>query len=297
MSEMALPSLIDTSANKKAENGWETTMIPCSHGPFVVDIFPARTPTPATPILLIHGWGNSGTYWRRTAEVLAQFATVYVPDLPGTGRSQPTSPPQDMFDQVNTLRTLLNHFNLAKVQIVGHSMGSAMGILLADQLPERVSRIVITSMCFFMNAKEAEIYTSIMKVVRLMMRFRFKSMAHIPGFAQMMAGRYFYRIPNDPETLQQGLEDYLSLDFDTAFASAKDATSPEIEVAGARLQMPALLIACRQDQVMPIENVEYSGEVIPDCRVAWIDKCGHLPMVEKPEEYQQLLEEFLETTP
>ncbi len=45
---------------------------------------------------------------------------------------------------------------------------------------------------------------------------------------------------------------------------------------------------------MPLENVDYTAKRIPNCRVRWIDKCGHLPMVEKPAQYMAILNNFLE---
>ena len=59
------------------------------------------------------------------------------------------------------------------------------------------------------------------------------------------------------------------------------------------MQVPSLLVACRQDQVMPVENVDYSVSVIPDCQLHWIEECGHLPMVEKADEYMAILHDFL----
>jgi len=109
-----------------------------------------------------------------------------------------------------------------------------------------------------------------------------------------MANRYFYRLPKDNKLVEQGFIDYLELDAATAVACAKNATDPAIEAAGANVQAPTLLIACRQDQVMPVANVDYTAKVIPDCQVHWIDKCGHLPMVEKPQEYLAIVRDFLQ---
>lgn len=262
-------------------------------GPVLVDTWPARAARPGTPILLIHGWGGSGSYWRDTAEHLSSEATVIVPDLPGTGRSQPVKQTQDMFEQVDTLRRVVDALSAEKIQIVGHSMGAAMALLLNDLIPERVERLVLTSMCFFMTAKQAEIYESIMKFVRLTMRIRWKEMVDIPGLSYLMAQRYFYRVPRDRAILRQGFLDYLTLDYDTASACAANATDPRIEAAGTRVKVPTLLIACRQDQVMPVENVNYSVDKIPGCELRWIEECGHLPMVEKAEEYRAILREFL----
>ncbi len=280
-----------TSKNIKAD---KTLRINQKQGPLLVDVWQPRTAKDVTPILLIHGWGGSGSYWQGTAHALAYTAQVIVPDLPGTGRSQPVQPAQNMFDQVASLKNTLDVLEIDRVQIVGHSMGAAMALLLADLIPERVERMVLTSMCFFVSEKQKEIYTNIMKFIQLSMRFRPEWMGYLPGLPQMMATRYFYRIPNDPMALRQGLFDYLQLDFDTAVACANDATNPEIKEAGLRVQAPTLIIACRQDQVMPLENVAYTVERIPNCEVHWMEECGHLPMVEKPGEYMAILRDFLE---
>lgn len=272
----------------------ETLTLNGAAGPVVVDVWPARSDNGSSPILLIHGWGASGSYWRNTALRLSETTKVIVPDLPGTGRSQPVKSAQDMHDQVATLKFIVEELGLKKVQIVGHSMGSAMALLLSVQILELVERMVLTSMCFFMTQKQAEIYNSIMKFVRLMMRVRFKQMVDIPGLSYMMATRYFYRVPDEPELLRQGFLDYLTLDFDTAAACAENATDPSIEAAGTEVQVPTLLIACRQDQVMPVENVNYTASVIPNCEVRWMEQCGHLPMVEKEDEYMEILTNFLQ---
>lgn len=272
----------------------ETLTLKRASGPVVVDVWPARAANGATPILLIHGWGGSGSYWEDTARRLSKTAQVIVPDLPGTGRSQPVKSAQNLYDQVATLKFVVEKLGLEKVQIVGHSMGAAMTLLLAEQIQERVERLVLTSMCFFMTQKQADIYNSIMKFVRLMMRVRFKQMADIPGLSYMMAVRYFYKVPDDQELLRQGFMDYLTLDFETAAACAANATDPGIEAAGAAVQVPTLLIACRQDQVMPVENVNYTVSVIPNCELRWMEQCGHLPMVEKADEYMGILNSFLQ---
>jgi pimeloyl-ACP methyl ester carboxylesterase len=199
-----------------------------------------------------------------------------------------------MFDQVATLVELLDALNLEQVQVVGHSMGGAMALLLANRCPHRVTRLVLTSMCFFLTAGQVQVYRAVMQFSFLAMRFRPGWLADAPGFARLAAKRYFYRIPDDPDLLRQGLMDYLHLDYDTAVACANNASDPAIPAAGAQVDVPTLLIACRQDEVMPVENVAYTSRVIPGCQVRWIEECGHLPMVEKADEYLAILQGFLD---
>ncbi len=265
-----------------------------ANGPFIFDVWQPKEANNAPPILLVHGWGNSGGYWQGTAQVLSETTALYVPDLLGTGRSQPVRKAQNMFDQVNSLIDLLDKLKIERVQIVGHSMGSAMSLLLADAWAGHVERLVLTSMCFFLNDEQVKVYTSIMKAMKLMMRFRAPWMATLPGMYRLMGSRYFYKLPDDHQVLQQGLVDYLELDFDTAVACADNASDPAILEAGKRITCPTLLVACRQDQVMPVQNVEFTQEQIQDCQVRWINHCGHLPMVEKPSEYMEILRGFLQ---
>lgn len=264
------------------------------YGPLVVDVWEPASVTDAAPILLIHGWGGSGSYWERTAAHLASSNTVIVPDLPGTGRSQPAQRVQNMFDQVDVLADLLDTLELDRVQVVGHSMGGAMTLLLNDARPEAIERIVLTSLTFFLTKNQERVYRAVMSVFRQSMRFRPNWLVNVPGVSRMMAQNYFHRVPDEPETLRRGLQDYLELDAKTAMACAYDATDPAIPAAGSRVRVPSMLIACTHDQMQPPDNVGYTAEMIPGCQVRWMQECGHLPMVEKPEAYVELLEEFLE---
>jgi pimeloyl-ACP methyl ester carboxylesterase len=295
---MTLESTLDTTTAAPTAVTIKKRTLKLDHpnGPLVVDVWEPLQPTENLPILLVHGWGGSGSYWQLTAKTLAKSTQVIVPDLLGTGRSQPVQKPQNMFDQVESLSFILDHFKLDRVQLIGHSMGSAMSLLLAEAHPDRIDRLILTSLCFFMTETEEQIFKAAMLIFKFSLGFRHTRFASLPIFSSMMANRYFYRVPKENPLVKQGFVDFLELDAATAVACANDATSPAIEAAGANVQTPTLLIACRQDQVMPVANVDYTVGVIPNCQVSWIDKCGHLPMVEKPQEYLTIVRDFLELT-
>lgn len=271
-----------------------TMRVNLDNGPFMVDVWEPSDPIVAQQkILLVHGWGGSGSYWRTTAEALARYGTVYVPDLPGNGRSLPIKASQNLFQQVESLGKLFSLFDLEEVIVIGHSMGSAMSVLLYDAHHEQISKMVLTSMCFFIDDDQKRFYKNIMQVSHLVMRFRPMFLANIPGMTRMMGSRYFYKLPDDPDALQQGLIDYLTLDYETAVQCADDAVSDAIPEAARQISIPTLLIVCREDQAMPVENVDYTVAQIPGCRLKWIEACGHLPMVEKPDEYLGIVKSFL----
>lgn len=294
MMTLAMPTATQTPPQASNKRTKRTYTISHACGPLVVDVWDALEATDAPPILLIHGWGGTGSYWRSTAFALSATHQVIVPDLPGTGRSQPVSQPQNMFDQVATLASLLDDLNLDRVQVIGHSMGGAMSILLAEQRPQQVTRIVLTSLSFFLSASDVTIYRAVMQLFKVSMRARPQWLVDVPFMQNMLAKRFFHHVPQDRPLLRQGLKDYLELDTGTAIACAQNAPDPSISAAGQGLTMPVLLVACRQDQVMPPQNVATTVDMIPDCRLYWIDDCGHMPMLEKADEYLSVVRDFIE---
>ena len=60
-----------------------------------------------------------------------------------------------------------------------------------------------------------------------------------------------------------------------------------------QLTQPVLLVWGKQDEVTPPFVAEKFHELLADSRLVWVDKCGHAPMMEHPEQFNEILEEFL----
>lgn len=259
----------------------------------VADYYPALAPAGAPPVLLVHGWGGSGRYWRGTAERLREHFDVIVPDMPGVGRSLPVRRPYDMPMHAAALVALLRHLQVERAHVIGHSMGGGIAILLAAQQPALVERLVLTAISLFRTDAERRFFGMITEVSGVAMRLRAPWMADLAFLRRQFATRFFYRVPDDPAMLREGFLDYLGMDHGTALASARSAADHAITRAAHTIAAPTLLIAARQDQVMPPANVPFTRASIPGCEVRWIEQCGHFPMVEHPDEYTAIVREFL----
>jgi pimeloyl-ACP methyl ester carboxylesterase len=270
-----------------------TISLPVDGDRMVADVYDAPAPD-APPVLLIHGWGGSGRYWRGTVERLNARFGFLVPDLLGFGRSLPVRRGRDIFDQADALEVLLAHLGVARAHVVGHSTGGAIAMVLAARRPDLVERLALVSVGLFRNTTERNLFNAVMGVTGAFMRLRGAWMAEIPFLVQQTARRYFFEIPDDPELLRAGLRDYLMMDYATALKSARSAVSDAIPTAARQIQAPTLLIAAREDQSMPPANVEYTATVIPHAQTRWIERCGHLPMVERADEFAAVLGEFFE---
>jgi pimeloyl-ACP methyl ester carboxylesterase len=261
-------------------------------GPFVADVYPSPR-AGDIPVVLIHGWGGSGRYWGGLVKRLGTRWGFVVPDLPGVGRSLPVQRAHTMEDHVRAVEALLDHVGIERVHIVAHSMGAGIAMLLAAKRPALIERLVLTSISLFRTERERVTFIGITMLLALQMRVRAKWMADVPFLTRLAARRYFYRIPGDKALLRAGFVDYLHMDLGTAVASARSAASYAIPDAARRIRVPSLLVVGRNDSSLPLANVEYTGGMIPGCEVRLIERCGHLPMVEWPDLYAALVDEFL----
>ncbi len=100
-------------------------------------------PIDAPAMVHVHGFAISGTYLTPTAELLTDAYRVYIPDLPGFGRS----PKPDHTLGIVELGGALNHFmdavGIRSATLVGNSLGCAITAELVDQAPEKVERTIM----------------------------------------------------------------------------------------------------------------------------------------------------------
>lgn len=61
-----------------------------------------------------------------------------------------------------------------------------------------------------------------------------------------------------------------------------------------RMKTPACIIWGKNDGVTPPEVAEDFNKLLPDSDLFWIDKCGHAPMMEHPEEFNEILHSWLQ---
>ena len=109
-----------------------------------MDVAPAQ-PNGRT-VVLLHGRNFPSSYWAPVIKMLSEAGyRVVVPDQIGFGKSsKPTG--ELHFDTLarNTI-ALLDHLQIAKAEIVAHSLGGMLGVRIARAYPDRVAHLVLTA--------------------------------------------------------------------------------------------------------------------------------------------------------
>jgi len=77
---------------------------------------------------------------------------------------------------------------------------------------------------------------------------------------------------------------------------ARDARRDNLEARLGLIRVPTLLVWGREDRITPPEVGERFRELIPDARLTCLARCGHAPMLEQPEEFADVVADWLEET-
>lgn len=93
-----------------------------------------RTVGRGPPVLCLHGLSAHGGVWDAVAPRLADRFTLYLPDLPGRGGSEPRPDlSHGLEEEAGRVRDLLSAIGIAPVVTVGHSQGAALALALATE--------------------------------------------------------------------------------------------------------------------------------------------------------------------
>lgn len=104
-------------------------------------------PATAPPVVLLHGFPETGATWRAVAADLAADHRVVVPDLRGAGCSSFAPPGTDAYDKRSLaadLAGLVTALGLPPATVVGHDMGAMTAVAWARARPDQVARLVLS---------------------------------------------------------------------------------------------------------------------------------------------------------
>ena len=95
------------------------------------------------PVVLLHGYAQTGHMWNHIMPLLASNHTVIVPDLRGAGGS---SKPESGYDKKNMavdIHDLVKSLGFNRAAIVGHDIGLMVAYAYAAQFPQETERLVL----------------------------------------------------------------------------------------------------------------------------------------------------------
>src|SRR5262245_42978754 len=225
------------------------------------------------PLLYLHGLGGD-VEWLDAHERLAARFSVHLPAHPGFAESTGVEQVDDVFDAVLHYVDLLDVLGLRRVPVVGMSLGGWLAAELAALYPDRVARLVLVDAVglWLESAPIGELFgTTPPELAELL----YHDQTH--PIAQMM--RSITTLSDIPEEL--ALTQMKALEAAARIGWNPYLHDPKLEGRLRRVTAPTLVLWGAQDDLVPVAHGERYRDRIKGARLEVIDRCGHLPPIER----------------
>ena len=254
-------------------------------------------------VVLFHGMNFAGFYWGGPIDALRKEGfRVVVPDQIGFGRSSKPIIPYNFHDMARNTRLLLQHLNIGKAAIVGHSMGGMLAARFATQYPDVTERVVIYNPIGLLDGRFDRPWGSIDEAYKRVLATTYQN---------IYAGIFRY-FSHDPKAWKPEFERYVRI----RYAWTLSADWPRYAMVQALLQQityldpvindwahikaPTLAFGGAEDSLAGPAKVfqdrmKFLADSVPNGkgRVHLIPGLGHVPHFEAPEKTYPPLIAFL----
>lgn len=243
-------------------------------------------------IVLLHGIYARKEHWVDLARELTKRFHVIAFDLPGFGDNQSRQPQQyRLKTQANNLDEVLQSLNIESAHIGANSMGAQVVSLLAVDRPE-----IIKSLAFIGSPLGV---TSPIKseMEKALIGGNIPLLVKTEADFEQRKNWLFPKTPAIPSPIMktwmhQELSN--SVRNEEIWHAVKDfSDTPKLLEIAPSLSMPTLIIWCQQDRIFHVSGAKILGQALPDSRVAILEECGHVPMLDKPKEVSEVYLSFL----
>lgn len=233
-----------------------------------------------TPLVLVHGFGGDLNNWLFNHPALAAERRVIALDLPGHGESAKILEHGDLDELSGAVLALLDHLDITRAHLAGHSMGGAVCLNLARLAPQRVASLSLIASVGLGREINGDYLRGFVEAAN---RNGLK-----PAMSQLFADQGM--------VTRQMLEDMLKFKrlegVDAALrllaAAIADGDQQRHDLRGVIAPQPTLVLWGSEDAIIPAshaQGVEAEAVVLPGV--------GHMVQMEAAEQINQLLQDFV----
>ncbi len=231
-----------------------------------------------TPIIVLHGLMGGLSNFDSVIEYFSQKGyTVVIPELPIYSMSL-------LKTNVKSFAKYLHNFiefkGYDEVILLGNSLGGHIGLYHTKLYPEKVKGLIITGSSGLYESAMGGGYTkrSDYEVIKK----KAQDVFYDPAIATKEIVDEVYATVNDRNKLVKTL------------AIAKSAIRHNMAKDLPKMHVPTCIIWGKNDNVTPPEVAVEFDSLLPDSELYWVDKCGHAAMMEHPEEFNQIMDTWLQ---
>jgi len=254
-------------------------------------------------VVLIHGLAGSSLTWVPVHRQLAERYDVIAPDLLGHGESAKPMGDYSLGAFASGLRDFLAALDVPKATIVGHSFGGGVAMQLAYQHPELCDRLVLVGSGGLGREVSLLLRVCTLPGAEHLMPLLFPRLVATAGTdLGRLLGRFGLSAPRVGE-MWRSYSSLAGTENRKAFVrTIRGVIEPGGQTVNAldRLylaaHLPTLIVWGERDDIIPVEHAYVAHQAVPNSRLSVLEGVGHFPHAEAPEQFLEVLTDFLDTT-
>jgi len=235
----------------------------------------------AGPLLvLLHGAGDQAGTWSKVAPELKRHFQLVIPDLGGHGESDPREGVLSLGTLLTGLEQVLdrNPWRNAPMVLAGNSLGAWIAMLYAQKFPHRVKGLILIDGGPIKGTTQ----------IGLMPKDREEARRTLDAALD----------PSSPRVPNFVLDDLVRVSNSGPIsrlmaAGVENISKYLLEDKLASFQLPVDLIWGASDRLVPLGYAQKLQSQLPYCTLTVIERCGHSPQLERPQEFTRALLQIL----
>jgi len=234
------------------------------------------------PVLLLHGWGGRADSFLPVAKGLEAERRVYRLDFPGFGESEVPHETWDVTDYARFLAQWIREQELAGVDIVAHSFGGRVSIILAATCPELVGKLVLVDSAGIIPKRSFKyrVKVGLAKIA--------KAILNLP-----VLGTFFKKTGIEAALRRRtGSADYRDLNENMRKIFVK-VINQDLEPYLSDIKASTLLVWGEKDMDTPVSYGKIMEEKIPDAGLVVLPGAGHFSYLDQLPWFMRILGSFL----
>lgn len=240
-------------------------------------------------LVLLQGFMASRTIWKWQLEAFAPHYRVITMDNRDAGESDPEPTTYTVADMATDVVALLDHLGIERASVVGHSMGGYIALQFAARYPERLDKLILVGTSALAGGalgRPAPTYDHSTWIEDPVER-TFRRYSHMtgPGF-----------FDTRPELLEAIAETARGnrISFEgMAHQSDSAFMSHDVRADLPKIAVPVLVLHGTIDPTIPLSAGRKIAEAIPNAQFVEFAGAGHLPHLERTDEFNRIVLDFL----
>jgi pimeloyl-ACP methyl ester carboxylesterase len=241
------------------------------------------------PVLFIHGLMLPSTSWHAQAEHFRKTHRVITYDLRGQGRSEMTPDGLDLDNLAQDAAALIDKLGLDRVHVVAFSMGTFIALRLAARRPDLVRSLTLIGPSA--DAEERSNLPRYKALIAFVWLFG-PSLASGP-LMKILFGNTFLADPAASTIREHWRAVLRGLPRTLSRAAAASAGRQAIRDLLPAITAPTLIVSGTEDRPISPERATRVHHGIAGSRFVSVPATGHAVMIERPDDFNTLLERFL----